>query len=283
MIFALVITLGAYAMVDLNVTGELSPTFPYLAGGCVVLALARPPGGPLAAAVRRPGDPALRGAAQRSGAGDDPPDRPDQHPAGQRRPAAADLDHARGDHVHPGRRRCCAITARCSGYTYTLGLAGIVLLLLPLVPGHRHREVRRADLDPRRAVQLPAGRGRQDLLAIAFASYLVEKRDVLALAGYRVLGIDLPRARDLGPILVMWLISLAHPGLPARPRHLAAVLRAVRDDAVRLHRTGRLGGARHAAVRRRAPSSAYPDLRPRPGPGRAPGWTRSRTTTPTTR
>ena len=47
------------------------------------------------------------------------------------------------------------------------------------------------------------------LLAIAFASYLVEKRDVLALAGYRILGIDLPRARDLGPILVMWLISLA--------------------------------------------------------------------------
>ena len=47
------------------------------------------------------------------------------------------------------------------------------------------------------------------LLAIAFASYLVEKRDVLALAGYRMLGIDLPRARDLGPILVMWLISLA--------------------------------------------------------------------------
>ena len=47
------------------------------------------------------------------------------------------------------------------------------------------------------------------MLAIAFASYLVEKRDVLALAGYRILGIDLPRARDLGPILVMWLISLA--------------------------------------------------------------------------
>ena len=46
------------------------------------------------------------------------------------------------------------------------------------------------------------------LLAIAFAS-TIEKRDVLALAGYRILGIDLPRARDLGPILVMWLISLA--------------------------------------------------------------------------
>jgi cell division protein FtsW (lipid II flippase) len=37
----------------------------------------------------------------------------------------------------------------------------------------------------------------------------VEKRDVLALAGYRLLGLDLPRARDLGPIAVIWLLSLA--------------------------------------------------------------------------
>ena len=37
-IFALVLTLGAYALVDLNVTGELSPTFPYLAGICILLA-----------------------------------------------------------------------------------------------------------------------------------------------------------------------------------------------------------------------------------------------------
>jgi cell division protein FtsW (lipid II flippase) len=45
-------------------------------------------------------------------------------------------------------------------------------------------------------------------LAIFFAGYLVVKRDALALAGRRFLGIDLPRARDLGPILLMWLISL---------------------------------------------------------------------------
>jgi cell division protein FtsW (lipid II flippase) len=46
------------------------------------------------------------------------------------------------------------------------------------------------------------------LLVIAFAGYLVLHRDALALAGRRVAGIDLPRGRDLGPILVMWLISL---------------------------------------------------------------------------
>jgi cell division protein FtsW (lipid II flippase) len=46
------------------------------------------------------------------------------------------------------------------------------------------------------------------LLVIAFAGYLVLYRDALALAGRRVLFIDLPRGRDLGPILAMWLISL---------------------------------------------------------------------------
>jgi cell division protein FtsW (lipid II flippase) len=45
-------------------------------------------------------------------------------------------------------------------------------------------------------------------LAASFAGYLVAKRDVLALAGRRVLGIDLPRARDLGPILLAWAASL---------------------------------------------------------------------------
>jgi cell division protein FtsW (lipid II flippase) len=45
-------------------------------------------------------------------------------------------------------------------------------------------------------------------LVIAFAGYLVLHRDALALAGRRVAGIDLPRGRDLGPILGMWLISL---------------------------------------------------------------------------
>jgi cell division protein FtsW (lipid II flippase) len=46
------------------------------------------------------------------------------------------------------------------------------------------------------------------LLVITFAGYLVLHRDALALAGRRVFFVDLPRGRDLGPILLMWLISL---------------------------------------------------------------------------
>ena len=38
-IFALLLTLGAYALVDINVLGELSPIFPYLAGISTLLAV----------------------------------------------------------------------------------------------------------------------------------------------------------------------------------------------------------------------------------------------------
>jgi cell division protein FtsW (lipid II flippase) len=41
-----------------------------------------------------------------------------------------------------------------------------------------------------------------------FAYYLVRKREVLSLAGRRILGIDFPRPGDLGPVLVVWVLSL---------------------------------------------------------------------------
>ena len=47
------------------------------------------------------------------------------------------------------------------------------------------------------------------LLIVFFAGYFVAKRDALALASRRVLGLDLPRARDLGPVLLAWGASLA--------------------------------------------------------------------------
>ena len=94
-------------------------------------------------------------------------------------------------------------------YTYTLGAIGLLLLALPaLLPasisgstGPRSRSgSARSPIQPEEFAKLA--------LAVSFAGYLVAKRDVLALAGRRVLGIDLPRARDLGPILVVWAASL---------------------------------------------------------------------------
>jgi cell division protein FtsW (lipid II flippase) len=93
-------------------------------------------------------------------------------------------------------------------FTYTSGLAAIVLLLLPLLPG-----IGRTIYGARIWIHVgpfsfQPGEVAKVLLVIAFAGYLVQHRDALALAGRRVLFVDLPRGRDLGPILGMWLISL---------------------------------------------------------------------------
>lgn len=93
-------------------------------------------------------------------------------------------------------------------YTYTSGLAAIVLLLLPMLP-FIGREVNGSriwvSLGP---VGMQPGEVAKVLLVIAIAGYLVVHRDALALAGRRMLFIDLPRGRDLGPILAMWLIGM---------------------------------------------------------------------------
>ena len=96
-------------------------------------------------------------------------------------------------------------------YTYTFGAIGLILLAIPAllpssiseVPGTGAKiqiAIGGFSFQPEEFAKLA--------LAVFFASYLVTKRDVLALAGRRVLGIDLPRARDLGPVLIAWAASL---------------------------------------------------------------------------
>ena len=93
-------------------------------------------------------------------------------------------------------------------FTYTSGLGAIVLLLLPLLPGIG------ATINGARIwihlgpFSFQPGEVAKVLLVVAFAGYLVLHRDALALAGRRFLFVDLPRGRDLGPILGMWLVSL---------------------------------------------------------------------------
>jgi len=110
---------------------------------------------------------------------------------------------------------CCLVIAFLRDYrvlqryTYTMFLAGMALLMLPLVPGlGTEKNGARIWIHLGPYSFQPAELAKL-VLSIAFASYLVEKRDVLALAGGRFLGIELPRPRDLGPILLMWLASLA--------------------------------------------------------------------------
>ncbi|HTQ88326.1 MAG TPA: FtsW/RodA/SpoVE family cell cycle protein, partial [Streptosporangiaceae bacterium] len=95
-------------------------------------------------------------------------------------------------------------------YTYTLGAVGILLVALPALLPASISEVYGAKIQIRFGsfTTIQPEEFAKLALAASFAGYLVAKRDVLALAGRRVLGIDLPRARDLGPILLAWGASL---------------------------------------------------------------------------
>lgn len=96
---------------------------------------------------------------------------------------------------------------RLQAFTYTSGLGAIALLLLPLTPFGTEINGARIWVSLF-GFSLQPGEIAKVLLVIAFAGYLVQHRDALALAGRRFLFIDLPRGRDLGPILAMWVICL---------------------------------------------------------------------------
>jgi len=97
-------------------------------------------------------------------------------------------------------------------YTYLLGLIGVFLIALPAFLPSSISGV--AGTGAKIQIAIPGLGSIQPeefaklALAASFAGYLVAKRDVLSLAGKRVLGIDLPRGRDMGPIVVVWLVSL---------------------------------------------------------------------------
>jgi cell division protein FtsW (lipid II flippase) len=94
-------------------------------------------------------------------------------------------------------------------YTYTLGAVGLVLLAIPALLPDSLSEVNGAKVwIILGGLEVQPGEFAKLCLAVFFAGYLVSKRDVLALAGRRVLGIDLPRGRDLGPVLIAWGASL---------------------------------------------------------------------------
>ncbi|HLP22715.1 MAG TPA: FtsW/RodA/SpoVE family cell cycle protein [Microbacteriaceae bacterium] len=93
-------------------------------------------------------------------------------------------------------------------YTYIFGFVAIVLLVMPLVPGIG------LEVSGARAwvaiggVSFQPGEVAKIAIAVFFAGYLVRNRESLSLVGRRVLGVRLPRVRDLGPMLVMWAAAM---------------------------------------------------------------------------
>lgn len=93
-------------------------------------------------------------------------------------------------------------------YTYLIGLGAIILLLLPIVPGIG------TTINGARVwihigpFSVQPGEFAKLLLVVFFAGYLVNKRQAMSLIGKKFGPISLPRARDLGPILVIWFFCL---------------------------------------------------------------------------
>lgn len=93
-------------------------------------------------------------------------------------------------------------------FTFTSMLAGFVLLMLPMLP-FIGQEVNGSRLWIRLgAFSFQPGELAKIAVTVFFAGYLVATRDALSLVGRRFLGLQLPRGRDLGPILVAWGLSV---------------------------------------------------------------------------
>ncbi|HEY8984499.1 MAG TPA: FtsW/RodA/SpoVE family cell cycle protein, partial [Streptomyces sp.] len=94
-------------------------------------------------------------------------------------------------------------------YTYISMAGAIILLVMPLIPG-----LSAPTYGAKIWIKIPGlgtlqpGEFAKIVLAVFFAGYLMVKRDALALASRRFMGLYLPRGRDLGPIVVVWMISI---------------------------------------------------------------------------
>jgi cell division protein FtsW (lipid II flippase) len=93
-------------------------------------------------------------------------------------------------------------------YPFIAGIAGLLLLILPALPviGQTRNGatlwIALGDLS------FQPGEIAKILLAVFFAGYLVSRKDSLSEIGSRVMGMKIPRAKDLGPILVIWFASI---------------------------------------------------------------------------
>ena len=93
-------------------------------------------------------------------------------------------------------------------FSYVCMVIGLALLLSPMLPvvgvetlGARiWLNIGVGTIQPGEFAKL--------FLAFFFAAYLFDHRDQLAVGGKKVLGLQLPRIKDLGPIIIVWIVSM---------------------------------------------------------------------------
>ncbi len=93
-------------------------------------------------------------------------------------------------------------------YRYTFLLVGLVLLVLPFVPGLGVEENGARIWVKLGPGSFQPGEVTKLVLALFFAAYLVDKRELLRTGTKRLGPFQLPDPKYLGPVLVVWAISL---------------------------------------------------------------------------
>ncbi len=93
-------------------------------------------------------------------------------------------------------------------YRYVWMATGIVLLIMPLIP-FIGVTINGARLWVNLGfVSFQPGEIGKIALALFFAGYLVTARDSLSMVGKKFLGVRWPQFKDLGPIFVVWLVAM---------------------------------------------------------------------------
>lgn len=93
-------------------------------------------------------------------------------------------------------------------YVYISMVIGLALLISPMLPfigktingAHLWLAIGSLTFQPGELAKIA--------LTVFFAGYLVTRRDSLAVVGPKFMGMQFPRARELGPILAIWAVSL---------------------------------------------------------------------------
>ncbi|WP_246511597.1 FtsW/RodA/SpoVE family cell cycle protein [Kitasatospora gansuensis] len=93
-------------------------------------------------------------------------------------------------------------------YTYISMVVALVLLAAPAFFPSRDEDFGAKIWIRFGSFSIQPGEFAKIILTVFFAGYLMVKRDALALASRRFMGMYLPRGRDLGPIIVVWLLSI---------------------------------------------------------------------------